>query len=953
MADLKTAVLEVNTGGAITNLKEFKAYLDELKGTLLGLEKGTDDYKKTADELRAGQQKLNEVMDIAKGRGDALEGSYDNLTSTMARLKREWKATNDEAERASLGKQINAINDQLKSLDASIGNYQRNVGNYAGAFEEAFKNIAQRAGSNGNFVGVLAKNVKGLIPLIKQVNTTAISGLSGIKKAIAATGIGLLVVALGEVIAHLDDITGALGRMFTKEVSIEEEAKKCNEQFEAWQKEIDKMDENNRLEKLRMELEGISQVDIAQTVLENAKNALNAEANVVAALLKDMRGAARKLNDEYRNLNEGTLKELGFSQEQINLLTKDFNKTLGDIGYSQEEIEKHQQNFIFYIQQTDKEQSKLVKNDAFKKMAENLKLALTNLEKYMSQVKSLGTSEKEAEIREADRAKKIAERAQEAFMSTSQLITKTYKKEKELLVKQFGEGSAEVTALTREYHKKLRDIAEASKLSDVIFTTSNKEFDKIKTELDKFYVDLKKETKLVATENYNTNMEALRKQLDEGKLSFEEYLKGVNELNLQYVEQSSGERLKINQEVLRMEYEQRKEYLTKGEADEVAQIDKTANKRKDELKKLLRDSKISQAEYNKQVTELDNQTATEKEKIHQRYDNTRLRLDQMYIQQNQQLEVTSAAETAEKKLKAIEGVYKNKKVNVELGFDMEELNLNQMFDKKKTNPFSTADIEAYFDLTTRRIEELHTNTQGMLSEQAAALQEQISQLPEGSEERLALEQQLANTQVQIEQDKVARLQEIDAANEDYQNQLTERQAERVEYLKQVVGGIGDLMGNYASFQEEMIKEDIANGKISEEEGKKQYERVKKLQVAQAVINTLSGAIGAYMQAVKTYPAPWGPILGGITAASVTAAGAAQIKKIKSSSLSSSSVSSPGTQDLSGIVNEYNPTYTQNVTSQTEISELANALKSTPIYVSVTDIDSTQNMVRTREQETSW
>lgn len=950
---MKTAVLEVNTGGAITNIKEFKAYLDELKGTLLGLEKGTDDYKKVASELREGQQKLNEVMDVAKGRGDALEGSYDNLTTTMARLKREWKATNDEAERASLGKQINAINDQLKAFDASIGNYQRNVGNYAGAFEEAFKNIAQRVGSNGTIIGVLASNIKGLIPFIKQVNTTAISGLNGIKKAIAATGIGLLVVALGEVIAHLDDITGALGRIFTKEVSIEAEAKRCNEQFEAWQKEIDKIDENNRLEKLRMELEGISQVDIAQTVLENAKDALNAEANVVAALLKDMRGAARKLNDEYRNLNEGTLKELGFSQEQINLLTQDFNKTLGDIGYSQEEIEQHQQNFIFYIQQTDKEQSKLVKNDAFKKMAENLKLALTNLEKYLSQVKSLGTSEKEAEIREADRAKKIAERAQEAFMSTSQLITKTYKKERELLVKQFGEGSKEVAALTAEYHKKLRDIAETSKLSDVIFTTSNKEFDKIKSELDKFYVDLKKETKLVATENYNTNMEALRKQLDEGEISFETYLKSVNELNIKYVEESSGERLRINQEVLRMEYEQRKEYLTKGESDEIAQIDKTANKRLDELKKLLRDGKISQAEYNKQIEALEKQASGEKEKIHKRYDDTRLRLDQMYTQQNQQLEVTSAAETAEKKLKAIEGVYKGKKVSLELGFDMEEFNLNQMFDKKKTNPFSTADIDAYFDLTTRRIEELHTNTQGMLSEQAAALQEQISQLPEGSEERLELEQQLANTQVQIEQDKVARLQEIGAANEDYQDQLTERQAERVEYLKQVVGGIGDLMGNYASFQEEMIKEDIANGKITEEEGKKQYERVKKLQIAQAVINTLSGAIGAYMEAVKTYPAPWGPILGGITAASVTAAGAAQIKKIKSSSLSSSSVSSPGAANLSSVVNEYTPTYTQNVTSQTEVSELANALRSTPIYVSVTDIDSTQNMVKTREQETSW
>ena len=48
----------------------------------------------------------------------------------MSELKKAFKETNDEAEREALAKQIVKINGQLKNMDASIGNFQRNVGNY-------------------------------------------------------------------------------------------------------------------------------------------------------------------------------------------------------------------------------------------------------------------------------------------------------------------------------------------------------------------------------------------------------------------------------------------------------------------------------------------------------------------------------------------------------------------------------------------------------------------------------------------------------------------------------------------------------------------------------------------------------------------------------------------------------------------------------------------------------
>lgn len=209
--NIETKVLSVDVGGAITNIKEYKQHIDSLKGTLLGLEKGTEQYNAVATELVKEQQKLTEVMDVAKGKGEAVEGSYDNLSKTMSELKKQFKATGDEAERANLALKINDINDQLKDMDASVGVFSRNVGNYSQAYEEAFKTVIGSLDNVDGLLGEVAGNVNSLFPLIKQTTAAATAGLSGIKKAIATTGIGLLIVAVGELAAHFDDVRRAVG----------------------------------------------------------------------------------------------------------------------------------------------------------------------------------------------------------------------------------------------------------------------------------------------------------------------------------------------------------------------------------------------------------------------------------------------------------------------------------------------------------------------------------------------------------------------------------------------------------------------------------------------------------------------------------------------------------------------------------------------------------------------
>lgn len=150
-------------------LKDLRKEVKELRSQLESTEVGTDDFAKTLDKLTRKQQ---ELTNVTKSGVKAQKGSYNDLVNQMALLKKEWRSTADEAERAAIGEKIGTINARLKELDASLGNYQRNVGNYQGEVHElatdltavsgAASSAAPKLESYNSEVGDLTKSTKGL-----------------------------------------------------------------------------------------------------------------------------------------------------------------------------------------------------------------------------------------------------------------------------------------------------------------------------------------------------------------------------------------------------------------------------------------------------------------------------------------------------------------------------------------------------------------------------------------------------------------------------------------------------------------------------------------------------------------------------------------------------------------------------------------------------------------------
>lgn len=385
-------VLTVKTENSQNTIKSLKEEIKLLKQALESAEIGSEDFLNTQKQLKSIENELKTAIKGQSEAVDAAEGSYNHLTQTMAGLKKEWKATADEIKRNEIGQQIEEINNQLKELDAGIGNYQRNVGNYANDFKTAMQEQADSTAevrtkldalqktANGLASGyaalqgtmallnieneqfeetmikvqsamAIAQGVGGMKDLIEGAGTLIVSfkgaavgckafitSLKGVKAAIAATGIGILVVLLGELYANWDKIT----KFFKDTFAIENTTDKMNNLKKAIEDNNEKLEQLNN-EALKDYLEKIRTAKGDNEKLKNIEDELT-ETNLknALAIAQQNEQNARKLQ-LYAGLalaDDNSKKNLEKLQEATNALTDAENKRLtAEIA-----LEKFQQN---------------------------------------------------------------------------------------------------------------------------------------------------------------------------------------------------------------------------------------------------------------------------------------------------------------------------------------------------------------------------------------------------------------------------------------------------------------------------------------------------------------------------------------------------------------------------------------------------------------------------------
>ena len=211
------------------NKLELKKLEKQIKGQLISEDAYIAKKAKLSKELEKNKADLSEQRRQLKWIEKdlkAADGSYESLNAQLGQLRAVWKGLSEaERENADVGgviqAEINRLDEILKGLDKSIGNNQRNVGNYEIAsksavkelkfLREEFANLSEEERENENVGGVLQARMQALEEEIAESEAMTQKFASTFNTLIRGT-----FGKAGVIMNKLNAITGATAMTFGK-----------------------------------------------------------------------------------------------------------------------------------------------------------------------------------------------------------------------------------------------------------------------------------------------------------------------------------------------------------------------------------------------------------------------------------------------------------------------------------------------------------------------------------------------------------------------------------------------------------------------------------------------------------------------------------------------------------------------------------------------------------------
>lgn len=154
------------------------------------------------DNLKQKLSDTGKEVDTVNSKGlDNLGKSAQKATQDVDNLNKALDKTKEATDKAK-----KAAKDAGKAANkASTANLE-----WGDAFTDTMLNAASSLDVASPGFRELVSQINGAIPIVKSLNLTAVKGLKGVKAAIASTGIGLLIIAVGELAANWSKVTDAV-----------------------------------------------------------------------------------------------------------------------------------------------------------------------------------------------------------------------------------------------------------------------------------------------------------------------------------------------------------------------------------------------------------------------------------------------------------------------------------------------------------------------------------------------------------------------------------------------------------------------------------------------------------------------------------------------------------------------------------------------------------------------
>lgn len=189
-------------------LKELAARADQLseadKRVYIELQKQRFELAAAKKDLDAMAKAELEAANANGVAADSYKALEKEMKATGLQIKMMSQAELNSANGKELIKKYNETNNQLKAIDASMGNYQRNVGNYASALQGlggSIGNVVGQFTAIGNSAKAFVENMGGGADSVDKLGTSAAG--SGAGMSVLSNGlktVGTTLSAVGKAI---------------------------------------------------------------------------------------------------------------------------------------------------------------------------------------------------------------------------------------------------------------------------------------------------------------------------------------------------------------------------------------------------------------------------------------------------------------------------------------------------------------------------------------------------------------------------------------------------------------------------------------------------------------------------------------------------------------------------------------------------------------------------------
>ena len=442
------AIIDENTGSfgfLVARMQELKVGIDATNARIKQITKDYDEGRMAVDDYNQElQENLEELQKLRTEQGDvrsslnastkallSAKGSYVEMSQTLGQLRNAYRQLSKEQREGAVGTemlgQIKLLDAELKDVDASMGNFQRNVGGY----EEALKQVLPPQAGLIIDLGKLSVEGGG-IPSLFTGMKNSIVGMTKAAIAFIATPLGMVLTALAAA-------AGAAFALFNaRNKEIEKQADESAKALERQKEQMDRLSADIDYTIRLLRAQG-KEAEANAMQMQKYEDAVTASKNA----LESFQAEYEQMSKREKRANEENLKTLRERYNAARDALEDYKQDL-DVAYAAEVTAERKKNAELAEEQRKAAAEKQRIAEETNAAIREANAAFRDETALMQAEQGAGTQTGDLALAQEQFRQELA--AFEAMVDEKQIAEELAMERRKLMLEQYGQEIADIQA---------------------------------------------------------------------------------------------------------------------------------------------------------------------------------------------------------------------------------------------------------------------------------------------------------------------------------------------------------------------------------------------------------------------------------------------------------------------------------------------------------------------------